>query len=197
MDKMSSAELRHALMAVAMNKKREKIQQKIHEEFTKSLNEWEKVLFDYVNVTLKLSSLTELSEQQKRIGGVRSLLKDSTDIIKSVSDQFNKIWEMIEIALPISTIDDTWIESIMSYDKHLVDIKKSLEPVMIFSPDRDTIETVRTLVSQVTDIQAKLNVLSLKIREQSTEKICTSSTRLEIHREEEEEIIEISSAEEE
>lgn len=195
MDKMSSAELRQALMVVAMNKKSEKIQQKIHEEFTKSLNEWEKVLFDYVNVTLKLSTLIELSEQQKRIGSVRSLLKDSTDIIKSVSDQFNKIWEMIEIALPISTIDDTWIESIMSYDKHLVDIKKSLEPVMIFSPDRDTIETVRTMVSQVTDIQAKLNVLSLKIREQSTEKIRTSSTKLENHREEE--IIELSSGEEE
>lgn len=194
---MSSAELRQAIMVVAMNKKCEKIQQKIHQEFTKTLNEWEKVLFDYVNVTLKLSSLTDLAEQQKRIGGIRSLLKDSTDIIKSVSNQFDKIWDMIETALPISTIDNTWIESIMSYDKHLIDIKKSLEPVMIFSPDRDTIEIVRTMVSQVTDIQAKLNVLSLKIREQSAEKIYTSSARLENQRKEEEEINELCSDEEE
>lgn len=162
---MSSESLRKALFAVAINKKSEKVQQKIQQQVNLTLKEWETILHGYVNITAQLSTLTKLAEQQEHIACVRKTLKECTDLAKAGTDTFEKIWRLVELSLPISTMDHNWMTSILKHDKLLVEIKESLSSLLLFSSNREVIEVVQKMMLQISEVQAKINVVSTKVRE--------------------------------
>lgn len=162
---MSSESLRKALFAVAINKRSEKVQQKIQQQVNSTLSEWETTLHGYVNITAQLSTLTKLAEQQEHISCVRKTLKECTDLARAGTETFDKIWRLVELSLPISTMDHNWMGSILKNDKLLVEIKESLSSLLLFSSNREVIEVVQKMMLQITDVQSKVNVLSTKVNE--------------------------------
>lgn len=162
---MSSESLRKALFGVAINKKSEKVQQKIQQQVNLTLKEWETILHGYVNITAQLSTLTKLAEQQEHIACVRKTLKECTDLAKAGTDTFEKIWRLVELSLPISTMDHNWMTSILKHDKLLVEIKESLSSLLLFSSNREVIEVVQKMMLQIAEVQEKINVVSTKVRE--------------------------------
>lgn len=168
---MSSESLRKALFAIAINKKSEKIQQKIQQQVKLTMNEWETILHGYVNITAQLSTLTKLAEQQEHINCVRKTLKECTELAKAGTETFDKIWRLVELSLPISTMDHNWMRSILKNDKLLVEIKESLSSLLLFSSNREVIEIVQKMMLQITEVQSKINVLSTKVRETVNDEI--------------------------
>lgn len=162
---MSSESLRRALFAVAINKKSEKIHQKIQQQVNLTLKEWSSTLHGYVNITAQLNTLTKLAEQQEHITCVRKTLKECTDLAKAGTETFDKIWQLVELSLPISTMDNNWMESILKYDKMLIEIRESLSSLLLFSSNREVIEVVQKMMLQISEVEAKINVLSTKVRE--------------------------------
>lgn len=162
---MSSESLRRALFAVAINKKSEKIHQKIQQQVQLTLKEWETILHGYVNITAQLNTLTKLAEQQEHISCVRKTLKECTDLAKAGTETFEKIWRLVELSLPISTMDNNWMASILKHDKLLVEIKESLSSLLLFSSNREVIEVVQKMMLQISEVESKINVLSTKVRE--------------------------------
>lgn len=162
---MSSESLRKALFAVAINKRSEKVQQKIQQQVNSTLSEWETTLHGYVNITQQLSTLTKLAEQQEHISCVRKTLKECTDLARAGTETFDKIWRLVELSLPISTMDHNWMGSILKNDKLLVEIKESLSSLLLFSSNREVIEVVQKMMLQITEVQSKVNVLSTKVNE--------------------------------
>lgn len=162
---MSSESLRKALFAVAINKRSEKVQQKIQQQVNSTLSEWEQTLHGYVNITAQLSTLTKLAEQQEHISCVRKTLKECTDLARAGTETFDKIWRLVELSLPISTMDHNWMGSILKNDKLLIEIKESLSSLLLFSSNREVIEVVQKMMLQITEVQSKVNVLSTKVNE--------------------------------
>lgn len=162
---MSSESLRRALFAVAINKKSEKIHQKIQQQVNLTLKEWSSTLHGYVNITAQLNTLTKLAEQQEHITCVRKTLKECTDLAKAGTETFDKIWQLVELSLPISTMDNNWMESILKYDKMLIEIRESLSSLLLFSSNREVIEVVQKMMLQIREVEAKINVLSTKVQE--------------------------------
>lgn len=162
---MSSESLRRALFAVAINKKSEKVHQKIQQQVQLTLKEWETILHGYVNITAQLNTLTKLAEQQEHITCVRKTLKECTDLAKAGTETFEKIWRLVELSLPISTMDNNWMTSILKHDKLLVEIKESLSSLLLFSSNREVIEVVQKMMLQISEVESKINVLSTKVRE--------------------------------
>lgn len=162
---MSSESLRRSLFAVAINKKSEKIHQKIQQQVNLTLKEWSSTLHGYVNITAQLNTLTKLAEQQEHITCVRKTLKECTDLAKAGTETFDKIWQLVELSLPISTMDSNWMESILKYDKMLIEIRESLSSLLLFSSNREVIEVVQKMMLQISEVEAKINVLSTKVRE--------------------------------
>lgn len=162
---MSSEHLRKALFALAINKKSEKIQQKIQHQVNLTLKEWESILYGYVNITGQLSTLTKLAEQQEHITGVRKTLKECTDLAEAGTETFDKIWRLVELSLPISTMDHNWMTSIIKHERLLCEIKESLSSLLLFSSNREVIEIVQKMMIQITEVLSKVNVLSSKVRE--------------------------------
>lgn len=163
--KMSSESLRRALFAVAINKKSEKVHQKIQQQVQLTLKEWETILHGYVNITAQLNTLTKLAEQQEHISCVRKTLKECTDLAKAGTETFEKIWRLVELSLPISTMDNNWMASILKHDKLLIEIKESLSSLLLFSSNREVIEVVQKMMLQISEVESKINVLSTKVRE--------------------------------
>lgn len=162
---MSSGSLRKALFAVAINKKSEKVQQKIQQQVNLTLKEWETILHGYVNITAQLSTLTKLAEQQDHISCVRKTLKECTDLAKAGTHTFEKIWNLVELSLPISTMDHNWMTSILKHDRLLVEIKESLSSLLLFSSNREVIEVVQKMMLQIAEVQSKINLVSAKVQE--------------------------------
>lgn len=162
---MSSESLRRALFAVAINKKSEKVHQKIQQQVQLTLKEWETILHGYVNITAQLNTLTKLAEQQEHISCVRKTLKECTDLAKAGTETFEKIWRLVELSLPISTMDNNWMASILKHDKLLIEIKESLSSLLLFSSNREVIEVVQKMMLQISEVESKINVLSTKVRE--------------------------------
>lgn len=180
-NKPSCAELREKILCVALAKKCDKIQERMHREFSSVLLKWEKVLFDYVSVSMKLSSLTKLTEEQRKINDARKVLRDSAEVIEHTASQFEEMWELMEHAMSVSTVNNGWLENAATYDRHLADIRMALEPMLIFSADRETIETVRKMVNQVSDIQTKTSALTVRVQEASTEQMRQSSAQMDAY----------------
>lgn len=174
-----SGELREKIMCVALAKKCDRIEDRIHKEFTHALFRWEKVLYDYVNVAIKLSALTKLTEEQRKIGDARNVLRESVDIIKHTAAQFEEMWTLMGKAMNVSKVNNGWLENTTIYDRHLADIRMALEPMLIFSADREIMETVRRMVNQVSDIQIKLNALTSRVQEATGEQMRQSSSQLD------------------
>lgn len=162
---MSSESLRKALIAVAINKRSEKVQQKIHQQVSLTLKEWESILYGYVNITSQLNTLTKLAEQQDHITCVRKTLRECTDLAKAGTETFESIWRLVQLSLPISTMDHSWMASILKHEKLLVEIKESLSSLLLFSSDREVIEVVQKMMLQITEVQSKINLLSTKVGE--------------------------------
>lgn len=136
---MSSESLRKAIFAMAVNKKSEKVQEKIQQQVNLTLNEWETILHGYVNITTQLTQITKLAEQQEHITCVRKTLKECTDLARAGTETFEKIWRLVELSLPISTMDHNWMTSILKHNKLLVEIKESLSSLLLFSSNREVI----------------------------------------------------------
>ncbi|XP_031629665.1 uncharacterized protein LOC116344946 [Contarinia nasturtii] len=166
---MSSESLRKALFAVAINKKSDKVQQKIQQQVNLTLNEWGAILHGYVNITSQLTQVNKLAEQQEHITCVRKTLKECTDLAKAGTETFEKIWRLVELSLPISTMDHNWMKSVLKHNKLLIEIRESLSSLLLFSSNREVIEVVQKMMLQITEVQSRINVLSTKVRESVAE----------------------------
>lgn len=162
---MSSESLRRAMITLAINKRSEKVQQKIQQQVSLTLKEWETILYGYVNITAQLNTLTKLAEQQNHIGNVRKTLKECTELAKVGTETFESIWRLVQLSLPISTMDHSWMASILKHEQLLVEIKESLSSLLLFSSDREVIEVVQKMMLQITEVQTKINLLSTKVNE--------------------------------
>lgn len=174
----SCAKLRTALLKIALEKKCEKIQKDIHIEFTNLLAKWEKVLLEYITVATQLSKLSIVAKKHSRIGEIREMLKTCADVVQRTSIQFDEMWKLMERALVETTMNARWIDQIRTYNSHLIDIKKALEPIMIFTPDRQTMDTVRKMVDQVQEINIKLDALTSRVDFACIHKIRESSEQM-------------------
>lgn len=162
---MSSEDLRNALIALAIQKKTDQFKQKLNAQINSTFQNWEKVLYNYVNVLTQLNSLTKLAEQQKTISTIRQALKECGEMIKSSTEQFDHIVNLVETLLPVSTMNQGWMDSIIKHNDHLSEIKEKLSPLLLFSSNRDIIEMVQKMLKQVNDVQTKINILTLKVHE--------------------------------
>lgn len=160
---MSTKELRQTLQALAFNKRADKLTQKIQNQIATTLKEWEMILYDYVKVTTQLNELAKIAEQSNQLAKIRQTLKECRDLVKSGTEQFEKVWTMVEMALPISMISKNWMDSIMKYAEHLTQIKDALAPLLLHSSNRSVIEIVQKLMLQITDIQSKINLVTDKV----------------------------------
>lgn len=160
---MSTKELRQTLQALAFNKRADKLTQKIQNQIATTLKEWKMILYDYVKVTTQLNELAKIAEQSNQLAKIRQTLKECRDLVKSGTEQFEKVWTMVEMALPISMISKNWMDSIMKYAEHLTQIKDALAPLLLHSSNRSVIEIVQKLMLQITDIQSKINLVTDKV----------------------------------
>lgn len=179
MNNMSSESLRRAMITLAINKRSEKVQQKIQQQVRLTLKEWETILYGYVNITAQLNTLTKLAEQQDHITCVRKTLKECTELAKVGTETFESIWRLVQLSLPISTMDHSWMASILKHEKLLVEIKESLSSLLLFSSDREVIEVVQKMMLQITEVQTKINLLSTKVNETVSDIFRLRSERLD------------------
>lgn len=170
--------LRQALLAVALNKKCDKIEQKIHTKINKIIAEFELVLLDYMNVVNKLKLAIELAERHQNNLKLQKLLRESADIIKNFSAQFSMVYEIFETILPVSSINPEWMNNIDRQEKRLIKIKDTLTQIQMFPCNREVIEIVQRMVMQITDIQEKIKVSSEKVRDVMHETIKYGSNAL-------------------
>lgn len=174
----SCAKLRSAILKLALEKKCEKIQKDVHIEFTKLLAKWEKVLLEYITVATQLSKLLMSAKKHSRLAEIREMLKTCDDVVQKTSRQFDEMWKLMEKALIETTMNARWIDQIKTYNSHLIDIKKALEPIMIFTPDRQIMDTVRKMAEQVEEINIKLNALTSRVDFACIHKIRESSEQM-------------------
>lgn len=161
----NSTDLRNAIMSLAIRKKVDKIQKKLCSQVNVALTGWEKVLHEYVNMVTQLNTLLRLAEQQKVISDIRRTLKDCSEMVKNGQEQFKQVGQLIETLVPISTMNKSWLDSIIKHNENLAEVKEQLAPLMMVSSNRDVIEIVQKLLRQINDVQSKMNVLSTKVTE--------------------------------
>lgn len=170
-----SQKLRRSLLSTVLSKKGDKLQQKVQDKIDSSIHDWEVILFDYINVTTKLNNMVQLAEQQHQVHKLRSLLKQCTDLIKSSSQQFTYICELVEVVLPMSNLNTAWMESIVTQDSRLGQMKEALSHVLLFSSNRDVIEVVQKMMLQISDVQQKINYATSKVRAATHDTLKSSS----------------------
>lgn len=170
-----SQNLRKSMISTFLTKKGDKLQQKIQNKIDSSIHDWEIILFDYINVTTKLNKMVQLAEQQHQVYKLRSLLKQCTDLIKSSSQQFTNICELMEVVLPMSNLNTTWMEGIVKQDSRLGQMKDALSHVLLFSSNRDVIEVVQKMMLQITDVQQKINYATSKVQDAMHDTLKSSS----------------------
>lgn len=170
--------LRQALLVVALNKKCDKIQQKIHTKINKTSADFETALLDYMNVVNKLKITIELAERHQNNLKLQKLLRESADLVKNFSAQFAMAYEMFDSILPVSSINPDWMNNIDKQEKRLIKIKDTLTQIQMFPCNREVIEIVQRMVMQITDIQEKIKVSSEKVRDLMHETIKYGSNAL-------------------
>lgn len=158
-----SEKLRRALIVLALTKKTEKIQQKIQLKVDNSIKEWETVLLDYIEATTKLSTLIQRAEEQKQLGRMRQLMKQCTELITFSNDQFKTICELIECVLPMTNLDSSWMANIEKQEARLSQMNGALSQVLLFSCNRDVIEIVQKMITQINDIKEKIKFATNKM----------------------------------
>lgn len=161
----NSVDLRNALMSLALHKKVDKIQRKLSDQVNAALTGWERVLHEYVNMVTQLHTLLRLAEQQKVITDIRRTIKDCSEMVKNGQEQFKQVEQLIETLVPISTMNKSWLDSIIKHNENLAEVKEQLAPLMMMSTNRDVIEMVQKMILQINDVQSKMNVLSTKVAE--------------------------------
>lgn len=169
--------LRKSLIAAFMSKKGDRIQQKVQQKIETSFKDWESILNDYINITMKLNNLVRLAEQHNQVSKLRYLLNQSTELIEASSGQFANIATLIERILPMSNLN---MDSIVKQEARLSKMKESLAQVLLFSCNRDVIEVVQKMMLQVTEIQQKINFASNKVRDVMHDVIKCSSKALHV-----------------
>lgn len=152
-------------MHLALNKKSDKINQKLHNQIDIAVKEWERIIFDYINVTKELSALTKTAEQQKKLTNLRLQLKQYSDLIKLSTEHFDSLWKMIDIMLPVAAVTPEWMDNIMKQEKKLSQMKEALVPLLVFSCSREVIEIVQKMMMHINEIQTKMNFLVGRLRD--------------------------------
>lgn len=160
-----SQQLRRALMNVALNKKSDKINQKLHNQIDVAIKEWERIIFDYINVTKEMSALTKTAEQHRKLTNLRLQLKQYSDLIKLSTEHFDSLWNMIDVMLPVAAVQPEWMETIMKQEQKLSQMKEALVPLLLFSCNREVIEIVQKMMLHINEIQTKLNFLVGRLRD--------------------------------
>lgn len=169
-------QLRQALLALALNKKCERIEQKLEIKVNKVTAEFETSLLDYMNAVNKLKLVIELAERHKKKLDFLTVLKDCSALTRNFSARFALMYELFESILPVSTINPDWLNNITKQEKRLVKIKEMLEKINMLSCNQSVTETVQRMVMQITDIQEKVKVSNVKIRDAmlETTKYCSN-----------------------
>lgn len=162
--------MRSVLMAMAMSKKSDRIYQKLQQNFYIAFKDWDKALHEYVQVTFELKKLIEIAEQQDKIVSLRRQLKQYSEMIKSTGQQFNLMINIFNAMLPVSSIGSEWLEAVIKHDQLLSEIRETLASVLVFSNNREVIESIQVMTLQINDIQTRLTVLADMLKN-GTEKI--------------------------
>lgn len=170
--------LRKALIAQFFSKKNDKIQQKIQHKIDNSFKDWEAILTDYINITTKINNMVQLAEQHHQVGKLRHLLRQCTELIKASCEQFSSICDMIEVVLPMSNVNSSWMANISKQEQRLGQMKESLSQVLMFSSNRQIIEIVQKTMLQVNEIQQKINFATNKVHDAMHNTLKTSSNLL-------------------
>lgn len=157
--------LRKALIALFFSRKNDKIQQKIQQKIDSSFKDWESILTDYINITTKINNMVQLAEQHSQVGKLRNLLWQCTELIKASCEQFSSICDMIEVVLPMSNVNTTWMANILKQAARLGQMKESLSQVFMFSSNRQIIEIVQKTMLQVNEMQQKINFATNKVHD--------------------------------
>lgn len=170
--------LRKALIAQFFSKKNDKIQQKIQQKIDSSFKDWETILTDYINITTKINNMVQLAEQHHQVNKLSHLLRQCTELIKDSCDQFSSICDMIEVVLPMSNVNNTWMANILKQETRLGQMKESLSQVLMFSSNRQIIEIVQKTMLQVNEIQQKINFATNKVHDAMQNTMKNSSSLL-------------------
>lgn len=160
-----SQQLRRALMTVALNKKSEKINQKLQHQIDVAVKEWERIIFDYINVTKEVCALTKTAEQQHKLTNLRAQLKQYADLIKLSTQHFDSLWKMIDVMLPVAAVAPEWMDNIIKQEQKLSQMKETLVPLLVFSSNREVIETVQKMMLHINEIQTKISILAGRLRD--------------------------------
>lgn len=174
-----SQNLRKSLIATFLNKKSDKIQQKVQQRIDSSFKDWETILNDYINMATKINNMIQLAEQHYQVSKLRHLLKECTELIKTSCRQFTSICDLIELILPMSNLNAAYVNNIIKQEESLLKMKDSLSHVLLFSCNRDVIEVVQKMILQITEIQQKLNFATSKVHDSLHNTLRSGSSILE------------------
>lgn len=152
-------------MNVALNKKSDKINQKLQNQIDIAIKEWERIIFDYINVTKEMSALTKTAEQQQKLTNLRMQLKQYSDLIKLSTEHFDSLWKMIDVMLPVAAVTPEWMDNIMKQEQKLRQMKEALVPLLLYSCNREVIEIVQKMMLHINEIQSKMNFLAGRLRD--------------------------------
>lgn len=160
-----SQQLRRALMNLALNKKSDKIQQKLQNYIDLAVKEWERIVFDYINMAKVLAALTKTAEQQKKLNNIRLQLNQYTDLIKLSTEHFDSLWKMVDIMLPVAAVTPEWMDTIQQREEKLRQMKETLAPLLMFSSNREVIEILQKMMLHINDIQTKMRFVVGRLRD--------------------------------
>lgn len=176
--------LRQALLAVALNKKQAKIQQKIQTMIVEVATEFENRLLDHIQIVNKLQLAIALAERHNKNLELRDVLNQCADLTKDFSQHFTKAYDTFELILPVSSINPEWINTIDRQEKHLIKITDALSQIQVLPCNREVIEIVQRMVMQITDMQEKIKVSTEKVRDVMHETVKYGSNTLNSQRNE-------------
>lgn len=151
-------------MTVVLNRKSDKINQKLHNQIDVAIKEWERIIFDYINVTKEMSVLAKTAEQQKKLTNLRLQLLQYSDLIKLSTEHFDSLWNMIDVMLPVAAVSPEWMDNILKNKQKLGQMKEALVPLLLFSSNREIIEIVQKMMLHINKIQTKMNFLAGRLR---------------------------------
>lgn len=166
-----SRNLRKILYSIAINKKCERIHQKIQQRIDDVIKDWNETISNYVRTIANLFELIQLAEQQQRLDRINSELKGFNDLTKTAVELCDKFFGFIKHIIPDSSINvGDYLEVITKADGQLEDIKEMLSSILIVSSHREVIENVQEVKLKMEEIQSQMQVIQKRLTD-CTEKV--------------------------
>lgn len=159
-----SRNLRKILYSIAINKKCERIHQKIQQRIDEVTKDWNETISNYVRTIANLFELIQLAEQQQRLDRINNELKSFNELTKATVELCDKFFGFIKLVIPDSSINVAdYMEVLTKADGQLEDIKEMLSSILIVSSSRDVIENVQEVKLKMEEIQSQMQVIQKRL----------------------------------